>query len=145
MTALYTVKGLFAQRTLFSLAGLLKRRAAGRGRPLSLRPLEQALLVRFKLRYNLPDRVLEVLFGVGHVTVSRDVRRALALMTHAPRALAQPGAWYAVDTTTIRIGRGKRRGHYTGYKHLQRHQAAGGGQRPGAAGGRVGRPPGQCS
>ncbi len=36
------------------------------------------------------------------------------------RAPLQAGlaAWFAVDTTTLRIGKGEQRGHFTGYKHL---------------------------
>lgn len=53
------------------------------------------------------------------VAAARAIKRALAVLS-AVRAPLQTGlaAWYAVDTTTVRIGKGKQRGHFTGYKHL---------------------------
>ncbi len=116
---LISVKGLFAQRTLYNVVRELKRQRPATGRPPSLSALEQAALFLFKLRYNLPDRVLEALFGIDHVTASRAFNRALACLNkiRAPLPAATP-AWYAVDTTTLRIGKGKQRGHFTGYKHL---------------------------
>lgn len=77
------------------------------------------MLFLFKLRYNLPDRALEALFGVDHVAASRAFDRALASLNKVRAPLpAAEAAWYAVDTTTLRIGKGKQRGHFTGYKHL---------------------------
>lgn len=121
MTAclLSSVKGLFAQQTLYNVVRVLKGQRPATGRPQHLSPLEQAVLFLFKLRYNLPDRVLEAMFGIDHVTASRAFNRALAALSAVRAPLPTAGAaWYAVDTTTLRIGRGRGKTHFTGYKHL---------------------------
>jgi len=98
---------------------VLRSRRPATGRPQCLTALEQAVLFLFKPRYNLPDRALEALFGVDHVTASRAFNRALASLNKVRAPLpAAEAAWYVVDTTTLRIGKGEQHGHFTGYKHL---------------------------
>ena len=56
------------------------------GRKCKVSLLEQIVITLFKLRYNLPDRIMEDLY-------------------------------YCVDSTVLRIGKGKSKDTYSGYKH----------------------------
>lgn len=92
-----------------------------RGRPFRY-PLRQQLdLTVFKIRYHLPYRVLEVLTGIDHVTLSRMVRRCITLLSKLPligEGLdCQDGL--VVDTTTVRLGKSATKRDYTGYKHMK--------------------------
>ena len=87
-----------------------------RGPKFKLSLLEQILLTLFKLKYNLPDRILESLFDVDHVTISRCILRISGLISALNIKLPE-GDLYIVDTTTIRIGHGKTAHTYSGYKH----------------------------
>ena len=44
--------------------------------------MEQIVITLFKLRYNLPDRVLESLVHVDHVTISRAITRMVIYMSY---------------------------------------------------------------
>jgi hypothetical protein len=73
------------------------------------------VITLFKLRYNLPDRVLEILVNVDHVTISRAITRMVIYMNHIIKSTNNN--YYVVDSTTIRIGRGKTKKDYSDYKH----------------------------
>ena len=87
-----------------------------RGPKFKMSLLEQIVLTLFKLKYNLPDRVLECLFHVDHVTISRCILRISSMISCFDIKISE-GDLYIVDTTTIRIGRGKTAHTFSGYKH----------------------------
>lgn len=101
------------------LAQLMPSRRAGRPRQLSV--AQQLEITLFKLRYNLPYRVLEAITSVDHVTLSRAVKRTLLQLSALPLAPVPTckDVTCFVDTTTIRIGRHTTQQDYTGYKHLR--------------------------
>ncbi len=45
------------------------------GRKCKVSLIEQIMITLFKLRYNLPDRIMEDLFKIDHVTISRVIIR----------------------------------------------------------------------
>ena len=88
------------------------------GRKYKLSLIEQLVITLFKLKYNLPDRVLENLVNVDHVTISRAITRMVIYMSHIKiKPTANSNDYYVVDSTTISIGRGKTKKDYSGYKH----------------------------
>ena len=86
------------------------------GRKYKLSLVEQIVITLFKLRYNLPDRVLESLVHVDHVTISRAITRMVIYMSHI-KIKPTNNNYYVVDSTTIRIGKEKTKKDYSGYKH----------------------------
>ena len=86
------------------------------GRKYKLSIVEQIVITLFKLRYNLPDRVLESLVNVDHVTISRAITRMIIYMSHI-KIKPTNNNYYVVDSTTIRIGKEKTKKDYSGYKH----------------------------
>ena len=78
--------------------------------------MDQILLTLFKLKYQLPDRVLEALFHIDHVTVSRYITRISREIASLNIRL-NSNSYYIVDTTTIRIGKDKNEHTFSGYKH----------------------------
>ena len=88
------------------------------GRKYKLSLVEQIVITLFKLKYNLPDRVLESLIDVDHVTISRAITRLVIYMSHIKiNHTNHENTYYIVDSTTVRIGRGKTKKDYSGYKH----------------------------
>ena len=86
------------------------------GRRFKLSLVEQIVITLFKLKYNLPDRVLESLVHVDNVTISRAITRIVIYMSHI-KIKPTNNNYYVVDSTTIRIGKEKTKKDYSGYKH----------------------------
>lgn len=87
-----------------------------KGRSFKVNLLEQIVLTLFKLRYNLPDRILERLFNIDHVTISRIVLRISTFIAESKFNIKNNSLeYYIVDSTTIRIGKGKDKKTYSGY------------------------------
>ena len=90
-----------------------------RGAPFKVSLTEQILLTLFKLKYNLPDRVLEHLFKIDHVTISRIILRISIAIADLNLAVNTSNEeYYIVDSTLIKIGKDKTAATYTGYKHM---------------------------
>lgn len=70
----------------------------------------------FKLKYDLPYRVMEILFSYNHVTISRVVLRISKILSTFKFSFQSMG--FVVDSTTIAIGRGKNKNTFSGYKHF---------------------------
>ena len=81
----------------------------------------QIVITIFKLRYNLPDRVLEGLLKIDHVTISRIIQRISLYIGNIKLPRDNKNElnieYYVVDTTTIRIGKSKNKKTYSGYKN----------------------------
>jgi hypothetical protein len=76
------------------------------------------MITLFKLRYNLPDRIMEDLFKIDHVTISRIIIRISLYMTKIKINIKdRDNDYYIVDSTVLRIGKGKNKETYSGYKH----------------------------
>lgn len=89
-----------------------------RGAPFKVSLTGQIVLTLFKLKYNLPDRVLEYLFHIDHVTISRIINRISKAISCLNITLDTANSdYYIVDSTTLKIGRGRTPKTYTGYKH----------------------------
>ena len=89
------------------------------GRKCKVSLLEQIVITLFKLRYNLPDRILEDLFKIDHVTISRIILRISSYLSQLKFNINNLGKelYYCVDSTVLRIGKGKSKDTYSGYKH----------------------------
>ena len=89
------------------------------GRKCKVSLLEQIVITLFKLRYNLPDRILEDLFKIDHVTISRIILRISSYLSQLKVNINNLGKelYYCVDSTVLRIGKGKNKETYSGYKH----------------------------
>ena len=81
--------------------------------------VEQISLTIFKLKYNLPDRALEDLFDIDHVTISRIIHRITYYLSqfNTSNLSTMKNNFYIIDSTTLRIGKGKNNATYSGYKH----------------------------
>lgn len=78
------------------------------GRKCKVSLLEQIMITIFKLKYNLPDRIMEDLFKIDHVTISRIILRiSLYLSQLKVNIKDKEKLYYCVDSTTLRIGKGK--------------------------------------
>ena len=79
------------------------------GRKCKVSLLEQIVITLFKLRYNLPDRILEDLFKIDHVTISRIILRISSYLSQLKFNINNLGKelYYCVDSTVLRIGKGK--------------------------------------
>ncbi len=88
------------------------------GRKCKVSLLEQIMITLFKLRYNLPDRIMEDLFNIDHVTISRIILRISFYLSQLKVNLSkEEEIYYCVDSTVLRIGKGKSKETYSGYKH----------------------------
>lgn len=87
-----------------------------RGPKFKLSLIKQILITLFKLKCNLPDRVLECLFKIDHVTISRCILRISQAISSLNIKVALSRV-YIVDTTTLRVGKNKTSHTYSGYKH----------------------------
>lgn len=116
-------KGYFSslnKKIIFSVYMMIKnefKKKLGRKYKVSL--LEQIVIALFKLRYNLPDRIMEDLFNIDHVTISRIIIRISSYLSKLKININNLGKeiYYCVDSTTLRIGKGKSKETYSGYKH----------------------------
>lgn len=84
------------------------------GRSFSIPLVEQIILTLFKLRYNLPLRVMETVFNLSYVTIHRAITRICHLISQFPQA-NPVSTNLIVDSTTIKIGKGKTTHTYSGY------------------------------
>jgi hypothetical protein len=91
------------------------------GRKCKMSLLEPILITMFNLRYNLPDRIMEDLFKIDHVTISRIILRISLYLSKLKVNINNLGKeeeiYYCVDSTVLRIGKGKSKETYSGYKH----------------------------
>ena len=89
------------------------------GRKCKVSLIEQIMITLFKLKYNLPDRILEDLFHIDHVTISRIILRISLYLSKIKINInnKESNLFYIVDSTTLRIGKGKNKDTYSGYKH----------------------------
>ncbi len=71
----------------------------------------------FKLKYNLPDRILEDIFKIDHVTISRMINRISIYLNKFNITNNYNNEFYIVDSTILRIGKDKSPTTYSGYKH----------------------------
>ena len=111
------------QKLIYSIYAFLKsvyRNKRGKKYKVSL--VYQIVITIFKLRYNLPDRVLEGLLKIDHVTISRIIQRVSIHIGNSKLPIYNKNEididYYVVDTTTIRIGKNKNNKTYSGYKKL---------------------------
>lgn len=111
------------QKLIASLFFMLRPQMTHRlGRKCTVSLSLQITITIFKLHYNLPDRVLEDIFKVDHVTIHRIFHRilkAIKSLSHVmDKAVAShPVEFYITDSTTLPIGKGKNKQTYSGYKH----------------------------
>ena len=89
-----------------------------KGRNFKVPLVYQIIITIFKLKYNLPDRVIEGLLKIDHVTISRIISRISIHIGNLKLPINNNHLeYYVVDTTTIRIGKGKSKSTYSGYKN----------------------------
>ena len=110
------------QKLIYSIYAFLKSVYGNkRGRKYKVSLIYQIVITIFKLRYNLPDRVLEGLLKIDHVTISRIVQRISLYIGNIKLPRDNKNElnieYYVVDTTTIRIGKSKNKKTYSGYKN----------------------------
>ena len=110
------------QKLIYSIYAFIKSVYGNkRGRKYKVSLIYQIVITIFKLRYNLPDRVLEGLLKIDHVTISRIIQRISLYIGNIKLPRDNKNElnieYYVVDTTTIRIGKGKNKSTYSGYKN----------------------------
>ena len=110
------------QKLIYSIYAFVKSVYGNkRGRKYKVSLIYQIVITIFKLRYNLPDRVLEGLLKIDHVTISRIVQRISLYIGNIKLPRDNKNElnieYYVVDTTTIRIGKSKNKKTYSGYKN----------------------------
>ncbi len=116
-------KGYFSslnKKFIFSLYMIIKNEFNKKlGRKCKVSLIEQIMIILFKLRYNLPDRILEDLFRIDHVTISRIIIRISTYLSKVNINIKdkESNLFYIVDSTVLRIGKGKNNETYSGYKH----------------------------
>ena len=116
-------KGYFSslnKKFIFSLYMIIKNEFNKKlGRKCKVSLIEQIMITLFKLRYNLPDRIIEDLFRIDHVTISRIIIRISTYLSKVNINIKdkESNLFYIVDSTVLRIGKGKNNETYSGYKH----------------------------
>ena len=116
-------KGYFSnmnKKIIYSLYMIIKTEFNKKlGRKCKVSLIEQIMITLFKLRYNLPDRILEDLFRIDHVTISRIIIRISTYLSKDNINIKdkESNLFYIVDSTVLRIGKGKNNETYSGYKH----------------------------
>ena len=110
------------QKLIYSIYAFVKSVYGNkRGRKYKVSLIYQIVITIFKLRYNLPDRVLEGLLKIDHVTISRIIQRISLYIGNIKLPRDNKNElnieYYVVDTTTIRIGKSKNKKTYSGYKN----------------------------
>ncbi len=99
-------KGYFSnmnKKIIYSLYMIIKtefKKKLGRKCKVSL--LEQIMITIFKLKYNLPNRILEDLFKIDHVTISRIISKISHYLCKINMTV-KDNNYYVVDSTTLRI------------------------------------------
>ena len=88
-----------------------------KGRSFKINILEQGVLTLFKLRYGLPDRAMERLFDIDHVTISRIILRISDFIATSNLRLSSANNDLKYYISTLRIGKGKNKDSFSGYKH----------------------------
>ena len=109
-----------AELLYFLLKPIYEKSCRRRGRRYSRGLLEQIAITLYKLRFNLPVRALESLFGVDSVTISRIVLRVVKWMNQLNFKMPVENSdnnWI-VDSTLLRTARQKSGSAFTGYKHF---------------------------
>jgi len=97
---------------------MIKSKFKGKlGRKFKIDLIEQISITIFKLKYDLPDRILEDIFKIVHVTISSIINRISLYLARFTLPNTEEDRFYIVDSTTIRIGKGKNNKTYSGYKH----------------------------
>ena len=116
-------KGYFSnlnKKIIYSVYMIIKNEFNKKlGRKCKVSLIEQIMITLFKLRYNLPDRILEDLFRIDHVTISRIIIRISTYLSKVNINIKdkESNLFYIVDSTVLRIGKGKNNETYSGYKH----------------------------
>ena len=107
------------QKLIYSIYVSLKNIYRNKkGRNFKVPLVYQIIITIFKLKYNLPDRVIEGLLKIDHVTISRIISRISIHIGNLKLPINNNHLeYYVVDTTTIRIGKGKSKSTYSGYKN----------------------------
>ncbi len=111
------------QKLIASLFFMLRHKMKSRlGRKCSVNLTSQITIAVFKLHYNLPDRILEDIFKVDHVTIHRIFHRILKELGNLSQIVgkavaSKPIEFYVTDSTTLPIGKGKNNKTFSGYKH----------------------------
>jgi len=106
------------KRLIYSINMVIKSNFKNKlGRKFKVNLIEQISIAIFKLKYNLPDRLLEDIFKIDHVTISRIINRISLYLAKFTLLNTEKDEFYIVDSTTIRIGKGKNNKTYSGYKH----------------------------
>ena len=107
------------QKLIYSIYVSLKNIYRNKkGRNFKVPLVYQIIITIFKLKYNLPDRVIEGLLKIDHVTISRIISRISIHIGNLKLPINNNHLeYYVVDTTTIRIGKGKNKSTYSGYKN----------------------------
>ncbi len=107
------------QKLIYSIYVSLKNIYRNKkGRNFKVHLVYQIIITIFKLKYNLPDRVIEGLLKIDHVTISRIISRISIHIGNLKLPINNNHLeYYVVDTTTIRIGKGKSKSTYSGYKN----------------------------
>ena len=107
------------QKLIYSIYVSLKNIYRNKkGRNFKVPLVYQIIIEIFKLKYNLPDRVIEGLLKIDHVTISRIISRISIHIGNLKLPINNNHLeYYVVDTTTIRIGKGKSKSTYSGYKN----------------------------
>ena len=107
------------QKLIYSIYVSLKNIYRNKkGRNFKVPLVYQIIITIFKLKYNLPDRVIEGLLKIDHVTISRIISRISIHIGNLKLPINNNHLeYYVVDTTTIRIGKGKNKSTYSGYNN----------------------------
>ena len=106
------------KKIIYSIYTVIKSNFINKlGRKFKVGLIEQISLTIFKLKYNLPDRLLEDLFKIDHVTISRIINRISLYLSKLNINQSNNDNYYIVDSTTLRIGKDKSANTYSGYKH----------------------------
>ena len=107
------------KRIIYSIYMIIRKLFLNKlGRRFKVGLIEQISITIFKLKYNLPDRILEDIFKIDYVTISRIINRiSLYLSKFNLSTNKDNNEFYIVDSTTLRIGKDKSNNTYSGYKH----------------------------
>ena len=106
------------KRIIYSVYMIIKSNFKNKlGRRFKIGLIEQIAITIFKLKYNLPDRILEDIFKIDHVTISRMINRINLYLSKFNITHQDDNEFYIVDSTTLRIGKDKSNNTYSGYKH----------------------------
>lgn len=89
------------KRIIFSINLIIKFNFKGRlGRKFKVNLREQISITLFKLKYNLPDKVLEDLLGIDHITINRIINRISSYLANFTLPNTEIDNFYTVDSTT---------------------------------------------